>query len=87
MNKVRPSCLPRDASVLASTRTWVARCAAVVQVFCPSRTNSSPTASARIRAEARSDPASGSDNAMASKFPAQIDATIVRFWSSVPQCR
>src|SRR5581483_11324619 len=52
----------RGASRLVwhSTYSQSARCPKVVQTFCPSMTHSSPSSSARVVSEARSEPAPGS---------------------------
>ena len=56
-----PACLAAVGSVRARTKIQLAASPAVCQVFWPLTTHTSPTSSARVRSEARSDPASGSE--------------------------
>jgi hypothetical protein len=49
-------------SVRTSMKIQSAYCPSVVQVFCPLTTYSSPSRTAVVRSEARSEPASGSEN-------------------------
>ena len=51
-----------SASVRASTTPQSDTCAQVVQTFCPDSRHSSPSRSARVASEARSEPAPGSLN-------------------------
>ena len=60
-------------------------CAAEIQVFCPFRTKPPFRRSARHCRLPTSEPASGSDIAIASTRPSQIPPRISFFWSSVPK--
>ena len=56
-----PRCFGAAGSVRASVKSQLASCPRVVQIFCPSSTNSSPSLAARVVSELRSDPAPGSE--------------------------
>ena len=55
-----PWCLGASGSVRAPTQYQSAKCADVVQIFCPLRIHSSPSRTALSRIAAASLPASGS---------------------------
>ena len=57
---MRPWRFGTDASVRARQIAKSETCAQVVQTFWPSRTHSSPSRTARVASDARSDPAPGS---------------------------
>ncbi len=57
-----PACLRTEVSVRTSRAHHCDRCAQLVQIFWPETTNSSPSATARVRSDARSEPAFGSEN-------------------------
>ena len=56
-----PACFLTSGSVRTSVKIQSPYCPSVVQVFCPLTTHSSPSLTARVRSEARSEPASGSE--------------------------
>jgi len=56
-----PACLGASGSVRTRQNIQSAYCALEVHTFCPFTTNSSPRSSARVRSEARSEPAPGSE--------------------------
>ena len=55
-----PARLGTSGSVRAKSTAWLDRWAQVVQTFCPVITHSSPSRSARVASDARSDPEPGS---------------------------
>ena len=57
-----PRCFGPASWVRASTPHQRANCPQETHVFCPLTTKWSPRSSARVRSDARSDPASGSEN-------------------------
>ena len=57
-----PRRLGTAGSVRASSNPWSARWAQVVHTFCPLTRQPSPSRSARVASEARSEPAPGSLN-------------------------
>lgn len=59
--KLIPCCFCPLVSVRTRAKIQFAESARDVRVFCPLTTESSPSASARVCSEARSDPASGSE--------------------------
>ncbi len=59
--KLIPACGLASGSVRTRQNIQFASCARVVQIFCPLITNSSPSRTALVRNEARSDPAFGSE--------------------------
>ena len=59
-NIVRPRCLGASGSVRVSRNTYWASWAIVVNIFCPSITQLSPSRTARVVTAATSEPASGS---------------------------
>ncbi len=59
--KLMPRCLGAAGSVRARTKIQLARWPAEVQIFWPLITHSSPSRTARVCSEARSEPASGSE--------------------------
>ena len=82
---VRPSCLEPEVSERAMTRMWSAMWAAEIQVFWPLRTKPPFWRSARQERLPTSEPASGSDIAIASTRPRVIPPRISAFCSSVPK--
>ena len=56
-----PLCLGASGSVRATSMHHLAYWAKVVQTFCPVTTHSSPSLTARVFSEARSEPDSGSE--------------------------
>lgn len=68
-----------------TTRMWSARCAAEIQVFWPLSTKPPSRASARQERLPTSEPASGSDIAIASTRPRAIPPRISSFCASVPK--
>ena len=56
-----PRCFGASGSVRTRQNIQSAYCAPEVQIFCPFTTKSSPTISARVRSEARSEPEPGSE--------------------------
>ncbi len=56
-----PLCFGASGSVRTATQLWVATCAIVFHIFCPLITHSSPSSTARVRSDAMSVPASGSE--------------------------
>ena len=80
-----PRCLGASGSVRTSSSHQSATCASVVQIFWPVMTQSSPSRTAVVRSDARSEPASGSEkpwHQMSS--PRRIRGSSAVFWSSVP---
>ena len=61
-NTLRPSCFRPVRDVRVSRKIHWATRAYEVQIFCPLMTHPSPSRSADVRTDARSDPASGSLN-------------------------
>ena len=59
-NAVMPLCLGTSGFVRATRRPNDEMCARVVQTFCPLRSHSSPSRSARVESPATSEPAPGS---------------------------
>ncbi len=84
-NIVRPSCFEPDGSERAMTRMWSAMWAAEIQVFWPFRTKPPFWRSALHERFPTSEPASGSDIAIASTRPSVIPFRISCFCSSVPK--
>ena len=58
---MRPLCLGASGSVRATSMHHFAYWASVVQTFCPVTTHSSPSLTAFVFSEARSEPDSGSE--------------------------
>ena len=56
-----PRCFGASGSVRASMNIQSANCAPVVQIFWPLMTKSSPSRTARVCSEARSEPLPGSE--------------------------
>ncbi len=56
-----PRCLAAAGSVRTHSHWWVAVAALLFQILLPLITHSSPSSSARVRSDARSVPASGSE--------------------------
>ena len=56
-----PRCFGASGSVRTRQNIRSAYCAPEVQIFCPLTTNWSPTSSARVRSDARSEPEPGSE--------------------------
>ena len=72
----------------ASTVIRSARAAWVIQVFCPVMRYTSPSFTARVVSEARSEPVFGSVNtAVGSTSPLAIRGSHSCFWASVPPFR
>jgi hypothetical protein len=59
-NIVRPLCFAAAGSVRVSRKTYCAMCAPLVNIFCPSIRQPSPSRTARVCAAATSDPEPGS---------------------------
>ena len=59
---VSPLCLGASVSVRATSMHHFEYCAPLVHTFWPVTTQSSPSLTARVFSDARSDPASGSEN-------------------------
>nr|WP_291411680.1 hypothetical protein [Actinophytocola sp.] len=69
-NAVSPRCFGASGSVRTSARPRSANRPLEVQIFCPDSRHPSPSRTPRVRTDARSDPASGSDsNAHATSSP------------------
>ena len=76
---------PASGSVFATTHTSPATWPFEMKVFEPSRTISPPSRTARVRIPCRSEPAEGSDIAIApTSSPRAIGGSHRRFCSSVP---
>ncbi len=58
-NMLMPACGLASRSVRAARNMYLPQYV-VVQIFCPVMTHSSPSRTARVRSDARSEPASGS---------------------------
>ena len=56
-----PLCLGTSGLVRHSTKIQLARCPPLVQIFWPLITHSSPSSTARVPSEARSEPELGSE--------------------------
>ena len=56
-----PRCLGASGSVRTSANIMFESCAPEVQIFCPLITKSSPSRTARVCSEARSEPEPGSE--------------------------
>ena len=61
-NAVRPACFSASGSVRASRSAYLACSAPLVQTFWPFTTHSSPSRTARVASDARSEPLPGSLN-------------------------
>ena len=57
---MRPWCLGTSGLVRASTNTWLASCAVLVNIFRPLITQPAPARAAAVLADATSEPVSGS---------------------------
>ena len=82
-----PACLGTSGSVRTSSSHQFARWPSVFHTFWPLMTKVSPSSTARVRSDARSDPALGSEkpwHQMSS--PRSMLGRKVRFCSSVPHC-
>src|SRR5437660_4334366 len=85
MKYVRPLRLGTEGSVRARQTAKSDKWAQVVHTFWPVRTHSSPSSTARVASEARSDPAPGSLNSWHHFSSLRtIGPRNRRFWSSVP---
>ena len=83
--KEMPRCFGASGSVRAMKYMPSAWSARLVQIFCPLITYSSPSRSARVRSEARSEPAFGSDQPWHhTKESSRILGRCSRFCSSLP---
>ena len=81
----RPSWRSEPSPVRHTISVWLALWAKEHHIFDPDSTHSSPSRRARHLSAATSDPASGSDIAMASVPPAATRPSRSRFCSSVPK--
>ena len=90
MSRIRqemPLCFGASGSVRTYSWHHLARCPSEVQIFWPLTTKWSPSRTARVRSEARSEPASGSDIPWHQMSSARIiRGSSVRFCASVPYC-
>ena len=82
-----PACLGTSGSVRTSSSHQFARWPNVFHTFCPLTTNVSPSSTARVRSEARSDPALGSENPWHQmSSPRSMRGRKRLFCSAVPHC-
>ena len=82
-----PLCFGASGSVRTYSWHQSARCPSEVQIFWPLTTKWSPSRTARVRSDARSEPASGSDMPWHQMSSARIiRGSSVRFCASVPYC-
>ncbi len=79
-----PSWLSEPSPVRQTISMWLALCAYEHHIFAPSSTHSPSSRRARVLSEATSEPASGSDIAIASVPPFVTRPSRSRFCSSVP---
>ncbi len=85
ISQVIPLCLGASGSVRTSSSQKSATWARVLQIFWPVTTYSSPSRTARVRSDARSDPASGSEKPWHQTLsPRRIRGRWWRRCSSVP---
>ena len=80
-----PACFEASGSVRASRMQYLAYIAIDDQIFWPLTTYVSPLRSARVRSEARSDPAPGSEKPWHQMSPAGMPGRYRLFCSGVPQ--
>ena len=84
-NAVRPWCFGTSKSVRVMARPQSAKRAPDVHTFWPFRTHSSPSRTARVVSEARSEPAEGSLNSWQPSSSMRISGSMNRrFCSGVP---
>ncbi len=84
--QVMPSWAGLSGEVRARQIPQSAVWAIEVQTFCPVRRHPSPSRTARIRSEARSEPASGSENSWHHMISCRIDGPIHRSCCSAVPC-
>ena len=83
--KEMPRCFAASGSVRTSSAMWSAACAREVQIFCPFTVYSSPSRTALVCSEARSEPAPGSEKPWhQARSPESVLEMCSAFSSSVP---
>ena len=79
---MRPRCLGTSGSVRVMARPQSAKRAPDVHTFCPFSTHSSPSSTARVASDARSDPADGSLNSWHPSSSMRMSGAMKRFFCS-----